>query len=55
MFLHVEEANYITDYQLKLKFNNDEIRTVDLKINNFSKIFLYLIILLNGKMGQILH
>jgi len=31
MFLHVDEANYITDYQLKLKFNNDEIRTVDLK------------------------
>ena len=26
MFLHVDEANYITDYQLRLKFNNDEIR-----------------------------
>jgi len=39
MFLHVNEANYITDYQLKLKFNNNEIRTVDLKDELFGEVF----------------
>ncbi|HIP34178.1 MAG TPA: DUF2442 domain-containing protein, partial [Bacteroidia bacterium] len=39
MFLHVDEASYITDYQLKLKFNNDEIRTVDLKDELFGEVF----------------
>ncbi len=39
MFLHVDEANYITDYQLQLKFNNNEIRTVDLKNELFGEVF----------------
>ncbi len=39
MFLHVDEANYIADYKLKLKFNNDEIRTVDLKDELFGEVF----------------
>ena len=39
MFLHVDEANYITDYQLKLKFNNNETRTVDLKDELFGEVF----------------
>lgn len=39
MFLHVDEANYITDYQLKLKFNNNEVRTVDLKDELFGEVF----------------
>ena len=57
MFLHVDEANYISDYQLRLKFNNNEVRTVDLKDELFGeflnllktkiflKIFSYLTIL----------
>ena len=39
MFLHVDEANYITDYQLQLKFNNNETRTVDLKDELFGEVF----------------
>jgi hypothetical protein len=39
MFLHVDEANYITDYQLKLKFNNNEVRTVNLKDELFGEVF----------------
>ncbi|MEA3491618.1 MAG: DUF2442 domain-containing protein [Campylobacterota bacterium] len=38
-YLHVDEANYITDYQLKLKFNNDEIRTVDFKNELYGEVF----------------
>ncbi|NOQ31255.1 MAG: DUF2442 domain-containing protein [Helicobacteraceae bacterium] len=37
--INIEEANYITDYQLKLKFNNDEVRTVDLKDELFGEVF----------------
>jgi hypothetical protein len=39
MFLHVDEAIYITDYQLKLKFNNDEVKKVDLKDELYGEIF----------------
>ena len=39
MILHVDEAKYITGYQLKLKFNNNEVRIVDLKDELFGEIF----------------
>ena len=39
MFLHVEEAIYIEDYKLKLKFNNNEERNVDLKDELYGEIF----------------
>ena len=39
MFLHVDEAKYMTGYQLKLKFNNNEVRIVDLKDELFGEIF----------------
>jgi hypothetical protein len=39
MFLHVDEATYISDYQLKLKFNNNEVRRVDLKNELYGEIF----------------
>ena len=67
MFIHVEKAEYLKDYSLKLEFNNDETKIVDLKDElygevfeplkdkDFLKIFFYPIILLNGKMGLILH
>lgn len=28
MFLHVTSVEYLEDYKLCLKFNNDEVRTV---------------------------
>ena len=39
MFLHVNEATYISDYQLRLKFNNNEIKTVDLKDELYGEVF----------------
>jgi hypothetical protein len=39
MFLHVNEATYISDYKLKLKFNNDEVKKVDLKDELYGEIF----------------
>ncbi len=31
MFLHIERAEYLNDYRLKLFFNNGEIKEVDLQ------------------------
>ena len=39
MFLHVDEATYISDYQLKLKFNNSEVKKVDLKDELYGEVF----------------
>ena len=39
MLLHVNDASYISDYQLELKFNNDEIKKVDLKDELCGEIF----------------
>jgi len=39
MFLHVQEAKYIQDYQLELKFNNNEIKKVDLKDELYGEVF----------------
>ena len=39
MLLHVNDASYISDYQLELKFNNDEIKKVDLKDELYGEIF----------------
>jgi len=39
MFLHVEDAKYIQDYQLQLKFSNNEIKNVDLKSELYGEIF----------------
>lgn len=39
MFLHVDEATYISDYQLQLKFNNNEIKKVDLKDELYGEVF----------------
>ena len=39
MFLHVEDAKYIQDYQLQLRFSNDEIKNVDLKSELYGEIF----------------
>jgi hypothetical protein len=39
MFLHVDEFQYIKDYQLLLKFNNNERKQVDLKDELYGEIF----------------
>ena len=39
MFLHVENAKYLNDYKLELKFNNNEIKNVDLKNELYGDIF----------------
>ena len=39
MFLHVDEAYYLDEYRLKLKFNNNEIKEIDLKDELYGKIF----------------
>ena len=39
MFLHVDEATYISNYQLQLKFNNNEIKKVDLKNELYGEVF----------------
>ncbi|RLA80879.1 MAG: DUF2442 domain-containing protein [Epsilonproteobacteria bacterium] len=39
MFLHIDEAYYLNDYKLKLKFNNDEIKEVNLENEIYGEIF----------------
>ncbi len=39
MFIHVDEAQYLEDYKLKLKFNNDKIKKVDLEKELYGEIF----------------
>ena len=39
MFLHINEAQYIDNYSLKLKFNNNEIKQVDLKNELYGEVF----------------
>ena len=39
MFLHINEAKYIDDYKLRLKFNNNEVRTVNLEKELYGKVF----------------
>ncbi len=39
MFLHVENAKYLNDYKLELKFNNNEIKNVDLENELYGEIF----------------
>jgi hypothetical protein len=39
MFLHVIEAQYLEDYKLNLKFNNNEIKQVNLKDELYGEIF----------------
>ncbi|KPA18759.1 hypothetical protein MHK_001018 [Candidatus Magnetomorum sp. HK-1] len=39
MFLHVDEFQYIKDYKLLLKFNNNVRKLVDLKDELYGEIF----------------
>ena len=39
MFLHINEAEYLDNYKLKLKFNNNEIRTVNLENQLYGEVF----------------
>lgn len=39
MFLHIDEAIYISDYKLQLKFNNNEIKNVDLRNELYGEVF----------------
>ncbi|WP_204138426.1 DUF2442 domain-containing protein [Halomicronema sp. CCY15110] len=39
MFLHVTSVEYLENYQLRLKFNNEEVRTVDLSQELYGEIF----------------
>lgn len=39
MFLHVTEVAYLKEYQLRLTFNNDIIRDVDLKDELYGEVF----------------
>jgi len=39
MFLHVDEAEYISEYKLKLRFNNNETKSVNLKDELYGEIF----------------
>jgi hypothetical protein len=39
MFLHVIEAQYLENYKLNLKFNNNEIKQVNLKDELYGEIF----------------
>ena len=39
MFLKVNQAQYISDFKLELRFNNDEIKQVDLKDELYGEIF----------------
>ena len=39
MFLHVDEAIYISDYKLQLKFNNNKVKKVDLKDELYGEVF----------------
>ncbi len=39
MFLHVNEAKYIDDYIIELKFNNNVVKKVDLEKELFGEVF----------------
>ena len=39
MFLHINEAEYLNDYKLNLKFNNNEIKQVDLAKELYGEVF----------------
>ena len=39
MFLHVVEVTYLKEYQLRLKFDNDIIKDVDLKDELYGEVF----------------
>jgi hypothetical protein len=39
MFLHINEATYLKDYKLQLKFNNNEIKNVDLENELYGEVF----------------
>jgi hypothetical protein len=39
MFLHVIEAQYLENYKLNLKFNNNETKQVNLKDELYGEIF----------------
>ena len=39
MYLHIQEAKYLQNYQLELKFNNNEIKKVDLKDELYGEVF----------------
>ncbi len=39
MFLHVTEVTYLKEYQLRLTFDNDIIKDVDLKEELYGEIF----------------
>jgi len=39
MFLHVISVEYLEGYKLRLKFNNEEVRTVDLSQELYGEIF----------------
>lgn len=39
MFLHVTSVECLEDYKLRLKFNNEEVRTVDLSQELYGEIF----------------
>ena len=39
MFLHINQAEYLQGYQLKLQFNNGEVKQVDLEPELCGEIF----------------
>lgn len=39
MFLHVDKVQYLDNYRLQLKFNNNTIRIVDLAKELYGKVF----------------
>lgn len=39
MFLHINKIEYEKDYQLKLTFNNNEVKKVDLKNELYGEVF----------------
>ena len=39
MFLHITSVEYVADYTLRLKFNNEEVRTVDLGQELYGEVF----------------
>ena len=39
MFLHVVHVTYLTDYQLRLEFNDGKVKNLDLKDELYGEIF----------------
>lgn len=39
MFLHVTEVTYLQEYQLRLRFDNDVVKDVDLKDELYGEVF----------------